>query len=126
LEGQFDKSDFSKHETFGVDIPLSCPDVPDEVLNPKNTWSDKLAYDNKAKELASEFIKNFEKTGDVIELRPNEFFWTKKHFVKMILGLSKLYPLFKRSNFYFLAFQLQFTNLYSLWMESKVLPNNYQ
>jgi phosphoenolpyruvate carboxykinase (ATP) len=64
LEGQFNKSEFTKHKTFGVDIPVSCPDVPDEVLNPKNTWIDKLAYDNKAKELASEFIKNFEKYSD--------------------------------------------------------------
>ncbi len=64
LEGQFDNLEFTKHETFGVDIPVSCPNVPDEVLDPKNTWSDKLAYDNKAKELALEFIKNFEKYSD--------------------------------------------------------------
>lgn len=61
LKGQFDNSEFIKHETFCVDIPVSCPDVPDQVLDPKNTWSDKSDYNNKASELASAFIKNFEK-----------------------------------------------------------------
>jgi len=64
LEGQFSNSELTKHETFGLDIPVSCPNVPDEVLDPKNTWSDKLAYDNKANELASAFIENFEKYSD--------------------------------------------------------------
>ena len=64
LKGQFDNSEFIKHETFCVDIPVTCPDVPDQVLDPKNTWSDKLAYNSKANELALEFIKNFEKYSD--------------------------------------------------------------
>jgi len=61
LEGQFDNSAFTKHETFCLDIPVSCSNVPDQVLDPKNTWSDKSDYNNKASELASAFIKNFEK-----------------------------------------------------------------
>jgi phosphoenolpyruvate carboxykinase (ATP) len=46
---------------FGVNVPVSCPDVPTEVLQPRNTWSDKGAYDQKAHELARRFNENFKK-----------------------------------------------------------------
>lgn len=49
---------------FGLHVPASCPDVPDEILNPRNTWKDKSAYDAKAKELAEKFKKNFEQFAD--------------------------------------------------------------
>jgi phosphoenolpyruvate carboxykinase (ATP) len=42
-------------------MPTDCPDVPVELLNPRNTWSDKAAYDAKANELAEKFVNNFEK-----------------------------------------------------------------
>lgn len=45
---------------FGLHVPKSCPDVPAEVLNPRNTWKDTPAYDAKARELAERFKKNFE------------------------------------------------------------------
>ncbi|RXI98764.1 phosphoenolpyruvate carboxykinase (ATP) [Anaerobacillus alkaliphilus] len=54
---------------FGLHIPTRCPGVPDEVLQPKETWEDKEAYDNKAKELASKFQENFmkfDKVSDII------------------------------------------------------------
>jgi phosphoenolpyruvate carboxykinase (ATP) len=44
---------------FGFAVPLSCPGVPDEMMNPHNTWKDKAAYDRKARELAAMFEKNF-------------------------------------------------------------------
>jgi phosphoenolpyruvate carboxykinase (ATP) len=46
---------------FGVQVPVSCPDVPTEVLQPRNTWSDKEKYDNQAKDLAQRFNVNFKK-----------------------------------------------------------------
>jgi phosphoenolpyruvate carboxykinase (ATP) len=49
---------------FGLHVPASCPDVPEEVLNPRNTWKDKGAYDARAKELAGKFKKNFEQFAD--------------------------------------------------------------
>jgi phosphoenolpyruvate carboxykinase (ATP) len=49
---------------FGVGVPTSCPEVPAEVLVPRNTWKDPEAYDRKAKELAERFNKNFKKYED--------------------------------------------------------------
>ena len=46
---------------FGLHVPKKCPGVPGDVLNPKETWSDKNAYDEKAKDLAGQFVKNFER-----------------------------------------------------------------
>ena len=45
-------------------MPVSCPNVPSDVLNPKNTWENKNDYDVKANELARAFNKNFEKFKD--------------------------------------------------------------
>lgn len=64
LEGKLDSVDYLTHEIFGVHIPQDCPGVPREILNPKSTWQDPLAYDLKAKELAYGFIQNFEKYED--------------------------------------------------------------
>ena len=52
---------FEAHPVFGMMMPVSCPGVPAEILNPRNTWADKSAYDAQAKNLAEQFIKNFEK-----------------------------------------------------------------
>jgi phosphoenolpyruvate carboxykinase (ATP) len=46
---------------FGVSVPVSCPDVPIDVLQPRNTWADKVAYDSHARDLARRFNENFKK-----------------------------------------------------------------
>ena len=61
LEGDLDNVDYITHEIFGLAMPASCPNVPADVLNPKNTWADKSAYDEKANKLAVAFNQNFEK-----------------------------------------------------------------
>jgi phosphoenolpyruvate carboxykinase (ATP) len=61
LNGDLDNVAFVNHEIFGLAVPQSCPNVPEEVLNPRNTWADKAAYDAKAKELAQSFRNNFAK-----------------------------------------------------------------
>ncbi len=52
---------FEKHPVFGVKIPLVCPNIPSEILNPRDTWTDKKEYDKCANDLAKKFIANFEK-----------------------------------------------------------------
>ena len=61
LSGALDNVPCENHEIFGVAMPTSCEGVPSELLNPRNTWKDKEAYDQKANILASQFNKNFEK-----------------------------------------------------------------
>jgi phosphoenolpyruvate carboxykinase (ATP) len=48
------------HSVFGLKMPKSCPGVPSETLNPRNTWKDKAAYDVQAAKLRDLFRKNFE------------------------------------------------------------------
>ena len=64
LNNQINDVTYVKHEIFGLNMPTSCPDVPSELLNPKNTWENKSDYDLKAKELANAFNKNFEQFAD--------------------------------------------------------------
>jgi phosphoenolpyruvate carboxykinase (ATP) len=59
LDGDLSSVDFETDPIFGLEIPKTCPNVPDEVLNPKNTWEDKAAYDAQAKKLAVMFNENF-------------------------------------------------------------------
>jgi phosphoenolpyruvate carboxykinase (ATP) len=64
LSGALEEVDYKKHEVFGLDMPVSCPGVPSEVLDPRTTWPDKNAYDKKAHELAIAFVENFERFRD--------------------------------------------------------------
>lgn len=61
INGQLDEVSYSTDPVFGLKIPDTCPDVPSEVLKPRNTWKDKSAYDLKAADLAARFNKNFDK-----------------------------------------------------------------
>lgn len=61
LKGDLDNVAFKNHDVFGIAVPQTCPNVPDEVLNPRNTWEDKDLYDVKAHELADKFRDNFKK-----------------------------------------------------------------
>lgn len=75
LEGRLDNVNFEAHPVFGMQMPVECPGVPSEVLNPRNTWKDKEQYDVKAKQLAAEFISNFEKyasgvTKEILDAAP--------------------------------------------------------
>jgi phosphoenolpyruvate carboxykinase (ATP) len=65
INGGIDKVPLKHHDIFNLDMPVSCPDVPSDVLDPRNTWSDKDRYDASAKRLAHLFLKNFEKFGSV-------------------------------------------------------------
>ena len=64
LNGDLDKIHFDTTPIFSLEIPKACPNVPSEILNPRNTWADKNAYDAKANQLAAAFVKNFEQYAD--------------------------------------------------------------
>lgn len=59
-DGSLDNVETVIDPIFGFEVPTTCPNVPDEVLIPKNTWADKDAYDAQAVKLAELFNKNFE------------------------------------------------------------------
>ena len=61
LNGELDKVEFVQDPIFNVQVPTTCPQVPSEVLSPKEMWADKDAYTAQAKKLAGMFQKNFEK-----------------------------------------------------------------
>lgn len=61
LKGIIEKSKFETDDIFHLNIPTSCPNVPADVLYPKNTWKDKNEFDIRAKALAEEFKTHFEK-----------------------------------------------------------------
>jgi phosphoenolpyruvate carboxykinase (ATP) len=63
-DGSLAKAETVTDPIFGVEIPTECAGVPTEILQPRNTWADKEAYDKTAKELAGLFAKNFEKYAD--------------------------------------------------------------
>jgi phosphoenolpyruvate carboxykinase (ATP) len=60
IDGTLAAGEFEKDAFFGLDIPKACAGVPVEVLNPRNTWTDKARYDETAKGLVERFHKNFE------------------------------------------------------------------
>jgi phosphoenolpyruvate carboxykinase (ATP) len=64
LNGTLSQVETQPDPVFGVGVPTSCPEVPAEVLTPRNTWSDKQDYDAKARDLARRFNENFKKYED--------------------------------------------------------------
>jgi phosphoenolpyruvate carboxykinase (ATP) len=60
LNGELNNVAYEAHPVFGYMMPTSCPNAPAELLNPRNTWADKSAYDTQANKLANMFVKNFE------------------------------------------------------------------
>src|SRR5687767_11935986 len=65
IKGKIEEVTLKHHKIFNLDMPTSCSSVPDEVLDPRNTWSDKDKYDAAARRLAALFVKNFEKFGNM-------------------------------------------------------------
>jgi phosphoenolpyruvate carboxykinase (ATP) len=59
LDGKLDNVEFRKDKLFGFEVPLSCPEVPEDVLEPSNSWGNKNEYWQKYDALAARFIENF-------------------------------------------------------------------
>jgi phosphoenolpyruvate carboxykinase (ATP) len=76
LNGDLDNVPFEQDEIFGLAMPTTCPNVPNEILNPRNTWQSRTEYDKKANFLATAFNKNFEKfeseaSDEILSAAPN-------------------------------------------------------
>jgi phosphoenolpyruvate carboxykinase (ATP) len=63
LSGALDSVEHRIHPVFNLKMPASCPGVPAEILDPRNTWGDKAAYDAAAARLRDMFRRNFEDKG---------------------------------------------------------------
>ena len=61
LAGELDDVETTTESHFGLAIPTAIPGVPDAVLQPRSTWDDESAYDDKAAQLAGMFADNFER-----------------------------------------------------------------
>jgi phosphoenolpyruvate carboxykinase (ATP) len=64
LDGKLDKVKYRKDKLFGFEVPTKCPDVPEEVLDPAASWSDKDEYWKKYDALAARYIENFKLFAD--------------------------------------------------------------
>src|SRR5919202_6963069 len=67
IAGKLDGIETWEHPVFGLRVPKEVPGVPSHVLDPRGTWDDKEAYDERAKELASLFADNFKKFEDEVD-----------------------------------------------------------
>jgi phosphoenolpyruvate carboxykinase (ATP) len=61
FEGRLDSVAYQTDPVFGLSIPTECPDVPSDILNPRNTWADASEYDRKAAQLKKMFDENIAK-----------------------------------------------------------------
>ncbi len=61
LTGDLDKVPFEQDPVFGISVPRRCPGVPENLLQPRDAWADKGAYDKSAKALAERFRSEFKK-----------------------------------------------------------------
>ena len=67
LDGSLAKAEFVCDPFFGLMVPKAVPGVPSEVLNPRETWADKAAYDRTARDLVARFEKNFESFAGAVD-----------------------------------------------------------
>ncbi len=69
LDGRLKGIACRRDPVFGLDVPESCPGVPDELLDPRGTWADPERYDRQAARLAAMFRENFEEYADEVDPR---------------------------------------------------------
>ena len=63
LSGVFDDAELETQPILNLRMPMSCPNVPDEILDPRSTWEDVEAYDQQALKLRDMFRKNYAESG---------------------------------------------------------------
>jgi phosphoenolpyruvate carboxykinase (ATP) len=67
LDGSLANVEFRTDPNFGFQVPVSVPGVDTKILNPRDTWADKAAYDAQAQKLVKMFIDNFQKFTDKVD-----------------------------------------------------------
>ncbi|GEM_PF-1773711 len=75
LMGKLAKVEYYRDPVFGFEVPQTCPEVPNSVLEPWSSWPSRAEYDKRYQDLASRFAQNFAKfcqgaPQDVIEAGP--------------------------------------------------------
>jgi phosphoenolpyruvate carboxykinase (ATP) len=66
LTGELNNATYRQDPFFNLAIPESVTDVPPEVLDPRNSWADKAAYDKAAAALVARFEDNFHTFSDLV------------------------------------------------------------
>jgi phosphoenolpyruvate carboxykinase (ATP) len=61
LSGELERVEYDEDPLFHILVPRCCPCVASDILNPRNTWADKEAFDRRAQKLAADFAKHFDK-----------------------------------------------------------------
>jgi len=61
LDGSIEEAEMEQIQYFNLSIPKELPGVDSHLLNPRNAWTDKAAFDETAKKLAAMFVNNFKK-----------------------------------------------------------------
>jgi len=67
LDGSLNNVPMRMDENFGIEVPHEVAGVDAALLNPRETWADKDAYDKKAQHLVSQFIENFKTYEDHVD-----------------------------------------------------------
>jgi phosphoenolpyruvate carboxykinase (ATP) len=73
--GELAKAEYETYPVFNLQVPKACPGVPDELLNPKKSWTASTDFDEEVTKLAQLFVENFDKykseaTDEVIKAGP--------------------------------------------------------
>ncbi len=72
LSGSLESMEHRPHALFNLDVPVSCPGVPADVLNPRGNWPDGVMYDTQANRLARMFVENFKQFESSVESEVHE------------------------------------------------------
>ena len=83
MEGELNQCTYLTHDVFRLNMPMFCPDVPTEILNPINTWQDKTEYLKQARKLAQLFHQNFKSIESSVKIESNI---NKAHLANIVLG----------------------------------------
>lgn len=71
MDGKLDNVQYALDPRFGFEVPVECPNVPEGILQPRNTWADAASFDVTADKLAVMFNENFARYQDGVSAEVN-------------------------------------------------------